>query len=195
MKDANASSTHHNNAFRPIVDSDEDYLLAPSPKKTTTTTTLVAATSRPFKLTTTATTSSRAIYGRHSRSFDPRLNSRVRNEQRVPMDVRIRSHSHENVTLRPSKKVQRGSRMASTTTISQFPSSQSDPVACLPLAALPLDESLPSTFATAHNQAAARFLSTSTNIQIRYWFKITSGHLTRLKASVRISSFKKSIGK
>jgi len=57
--------------------------------------------------------------------------------------------------------------------ISQFPSSEESSLLSIAslsnrnkVAPLSLGESLPSTFATAHNQAAARFLSTSTNIQL-----------------------------
>jgi hypothetical protein len=98
-----AMAMHSTSSSNDDGGSDEEGLLAP----------------RPFTLgrTTTAnntTLSSRPIYGRRSKSFDPRINSRVRNEERVPMDVRIRSssnNSHTNVTaVRSPNKTQRESR-------------------------------------------------------------------------------------
>lgn len=100
-------------------DSSED-LLASSPAKKTA---LTATTVRPFTIgrrsSTTTNKNGRPIYGRRSKSYDPRLNSRVTNEQRVPMDVRVvpsnfRGQQEDETKLRRSSKtVQQRSRRRS----------------------------------------------------------------------------------
>ena len=97
-----------------------DDLLAPSStieKKTTTNAVAATLSSRPFTLgrtTTAATTSLRPIYGRRSKSYDPRLNSRIRNDQRVPMDVKIIPSSRRSRHRRSENNVTRQRSEAGT---------------------------------------------------------------------------------
>ena len=98
--------------------SDQD-LLAPSPPKKQS---LINITSRPFKPGRGGATNknknnnTRPIYGRRSKSYDPRLNSRVANEDRVPVNVRIipenlmareGEHSSKNEVRRQQRRQRR----------------------------------------------------------------------------------------